>query len=95
MQLTLDSLFTPAEDITWRDVDGEIVVLKLNTGEYYTFNELGRSTWLQLSQGNTINQAVQAVIAEYDVETAQAENDIKHFVGGLIGRSLLVQQNPK
>ncbi len=94
MELTLESLFAPAEDITWRDVDGEIVVLKLNTGEYFTFNELGRSTWLQVSQGNTISQAVQAVIAEYDVEMAQAESDIKKFIGGLVGRSLIVQQNP-
>ena len=87
------SLFQPAEAITWRDIRGELIVLQLESGEYFSFNEIGRLVWLQLAEGRSIGRIVEAVLDEYEVSLAQAENDVITFVRGLLANGLLVPQS--
>ena len=81
--------YKASDEVTWRDVDGELVVLKLTSGEYYSFNNLGRTTWMSLSEGKSIADVIDAIAAEYDVAYEQAESDVHNFVGGLIQNDLL------
>lgn len=90
-----DSVFQPAEGISWRDIKGELIVLQLASGEYFSFNEIGRLTWMALAEQQSIAQIVDAVIAEYDVPLAQAEADVVAFIQGLLGNKLLIPQNDK
>ncbi len=84
--------FKPNDDVTWRDVSGEMVVLKLSSGEYYTFNEQGRITWLALSEGKSVEQAVRMIVDEYDVGSDKAREDVEAFVVGLMEQELLDRQ---
>ena len=84
--------FKPTDDVTWRDVSGEMVVLKLSSGEYYTFNEQGRITWLALSEGKSMEQAVRMIVDEYDVSSDKAREDLEAFVVGLMEQELLDRQ---
>lgn len=81
--------FKPPEEVSWRDVNGEMVVLKLTSGEYYTFNEVGRITWLALSEGKNIKETVQMVIDEHDVTPEKAKSDVENFAMSLIKQELL------
>lgn len=90
-----NSVFQPAEGISWRDIKGELIVLQLASGEYFSFNEIGRLTWLALAEQQSIAQVIDAVIAEYDVPFAQAEADVVAFIQGLLGNKLLIQHNKK
>ena len=92
VKISKDSLFQPTEGISWRDIKGELIVLQLASGEYFSFNEIGRLTWLFLAEHKTIAQVVEAVTAEYDVSLAQAEADVVAFVQGLLSNKLLTQQ---
>ena len=86
--LTSDTFKVP-EEVSWRDVNGEMVVLKLTSGEYYTFNEVGRITWLALAEGKEIEETVQMVIDEYDVTFEKAKSDVENFAMSLIKQELL------
>ncbi len=90
-----NSVFQPAEGISWRDIKGELIVLQLASGEYFSFNEIGRLTWLALAEQQSIAQVIDAVIAEYDVSFAQAEADVVAFIQGLLGNKLLIQHTSK
>ena len=91
-ELLGNTTFKPTDDVTWRDVSGEMVVLKLSSGEYYTFNEQGRITWLALSEGKSMEQAVRMVVDEYDVSSDKAREDVEAFVVGLMEQELLDRQ---
>lgn len=49
-----NDIFKSTDEVTWRDVNGELVVLKLTSGEYFSFNAIGRLTWMNLSEGKSI-----------------------------------------
>ena len=82
-------VFKTTDEVTWRDVNGELVVLKLTSGEYFSFNAVGRLTWMNLSEGKSIADAIETIAAEYDVTHEQAELDVHTFVEGLLSNDLL------
>lgn len=76
--------FTPSDDLSWRDVNDEMVVLNLKSGEYYTFNDVGRVAWLALADGKSVDEIVDAIVEEYDVQRDAAASDVRHFIDGLV-----------
>ena len=42
MEITATTTFNIPENVAWRNVNEEIVILKLKSGEYYTLNEVGQ-----------------------------------------------------
>lgn len=92
VKITKESVFQTAEGISWRDIKGELIVLQLASGEYFSFNEIGRLAWIALAEQKSISQVIEAVLAEYDVSLAQAEADVVAFVQGLLANKLLIQQ---
>ena len=90
-KISRKSVFQTAEGISWRDIKGELIVLQLASGEYFSFNEIGRLAWLALAEQKSIKQVIEAVVAEYDVSLAQAETDVVDFVQGLLSNKLFIQ----
>ena len=82
-------IFKTTDEVTWRDVNGELVVLRLTSGEYYSFNSIGRLTWMNITEGKSIAEVVDAIAAEYEVSHEQAESDVHSFVEGLLTNDLL------
>ena len=89
-----DSLFQTAANITWRDIRGELIALQLDSGEYFSFNEIGRLVWLAVTEGQTPRQALARIAAEYDIEPEQAEADVSAFLQGLLDGGLLALKAP-
>lgn len=83
----------PSEDLSWRDVSGELVALNTVSGEYYSFNQVGREVWLAIAEGRTLEELVDRILAEYDVaDRATALRDIEKFVLDLKGSKLINTQ---
>lgn len=79
------------EGLTWRELDGEIVLLDLVTSKYLTTNATGAFLVKLLTDGDQTRDALVAAIeAEYAVPSAQAAQDVDQFVSVLRERSLLV-----
>ena len=70
IKLSPGSVFKPAEGITWRDIKGELIVLQLASGEYFSFNEIGRSAWLALAEMKSMQQVIEADMAARPLLTA-------------------------
>jgi hypothetical protein len=81
--------YKTTDEVTWRDVNGELVVLRLTSGEYYSFNSVGRLTWMNISEGKSIAEVIDTIALEYDVAYEQAESDVRSFVEGLLTNNLL------
>ena len=78
-----------ADDLTWRELDGEIVLLDLAASTYMTANGTGSFLLKQLAVDRTREELVEAVLAEYDVPREQAEADTDAFVRMLQDKGLL------
>jgi len=90
------NLFRPSADLSWRDVNGELVVLNVKTGAYSIFNDTARLVWLSITEGKTSDQTIDCIVESYAVDRKPLVNDVKMFIDGLLTGGLLQQlPNPK
>jgi CTP synthase (UTP-ammonia lyase) len=71
-----------------RDVAGETIVVPISRGvgdldSVYTFNAVGQSLWQLLEKERTAEELAIWVAANYEVEEAQAFEDIQSYLAEL------------
>jgi hypothetical protein len=64
-------------------MDGEMVLLDLDTGDYFVLNKVGAFIWDLLNGDITIDGVAGKVVERFDVSLNQANNDIRHFLNEL------------
>ena len=80
-------------DVVWRDVDGEIVLLNVETGHYFGLDPVGGRVWTLLhasESGLTLEALADAVSQEFDVDRPTALTDLTALIGELEAHHLLV-----
>jgi hypothetical protein len=87
---TLNSLVCVPDDVLFRDLDGEAVILNLRTGTYYGLDEVGTRMWLLLVEHGRVGSAYTALLAEYAVNEDQLSGDLLGLVDKLASRQLLL-----
>ena len=87
--LSLDSAFVIPDDVIFRELDGEANILNLATGNYFGLDEVGTRVWTLIAGSQTLGRAVDAVIAEYDVDRTVLEADVIELAGGLLEKGLV------
>jgi hypothetical protein len=73
-----------------RVVDGEALVIHLQSGEYFSLNPIGTRIWELLSGEETLGQIANVLVEEYDVTLEQAQADITALATDLIQERLAV-----
>ena len=59
------------------------------SGIYFGLDGVGRLIWEAVSEGKTLTETIELVVAEYDVGEAQAQADVVDFVGELVDKGLV------
>lgn len=81
-------------DVVWRDVDGEIVLLNVVTGQYFGLDDIGSRVWLILQQegdaGAPISRLSERILAEFDVDQPTALADLTALFDQLRDQQLVV-----
>jgi hypothetical protein len=70
-------------------LDGEAIVLELESGAYFGLAQVGARIWELLQQPTTCAQIVATLIDEYDVTRAVLDADVAAFVGELSAQHLV------
>jgi hypothetical protein len=79
----LDKVATRNKDVAWRVIDGEAILISAEDSMLHSLDEVGTRIW-ELSDGtNTIRAIVGSICEEFEVEEAQAQNDVVEFVTNL------------
>jgi len=78
------------DGVLMRDLDGESVVLNVQTERYYGLDAVGTRMWTVLSSADSIQAAFDTLLGEYEVEATQLHADLEKFVGELADHGLLI-----
>jgi hypothetical protein len=78
-----------AEELSWRQIDAEIVAVDVSKSTYLSANESGAVLWSLLVDGATRAELAAALQERYGIDRARAEADVDAFVGTLESRGLL------
>ena len=77
------------DDLSWRQVGDEVIVLDLRSNAYLSINETGTALWEMLVEGSTAPTMASRLVADYGVEEGRARADIEEFLAMLARRGLL------
>lgn len=78
------------DDLTWREIDGELVVLDLRSSTYLTANASATFLMKQLAEERTHGELADALATEFAISRTEAEGDVQGLVRDLDRRGLLV-----
>ena len=77
------------ENVLFRELDGESVILSLESEAYFGLDDVGTRIWLQLTSQPTIQDAYDALLNEYEVEPDVLQADVFKLVTELVAAGLL------
>lgn len=75
--------------VAWREVDGEVIALGLESSTYFGTNSSGSLLWKRLAEGTTRAELVDALVARFEIEPERAQTDVDAFVDDVRSRGLL------
>jgi coenzyme PQQ synthesis protein D (PqqD) len=75
--------------VAWREVDGEVLVLGLDSSTYFSVNSTGGLLWKRLAAGTTRDDLVASLVTEFDVDRDRAAADVDAFLSHLGSSGLL------
>ena len=80
---TTTTRYKRADSLSFTELDGELVCLNLESGEYSGLRDVGQTIWEHLDQPRAVDELVEVVVAEYDVESDRAATDVQAFLSEL------------
>lgn len=77
------------DDLTWQEIDGELVILDLARSSYLTTNGTGAFLAKLLVEDRSAEDLAGALATEYGITEAEAREDVDTFVAELTRLELL------
>src|SRR4030081_831155 len=78
------------EAVITRELDGETILLNLETGMYFGLDKVGTDVWRAILSGATLGDALDLVQSEYDGQPAVLRTDFRRLVDELLAKGLLL-----
>lgn len=78
-----------AEDCLSTTLDGESVILHMDAGEYYGFNEVATFIWDRIQEPRTVGELCESVTDEYDVSIERSREDTEALLNDLDAKGLV------
>ena len=89
------AVIVAASDVLVSDCGDELVLLNLRDGIYYGLDQVGVRIWSLVKQPVTLTAIRDALVSEYDVDSARCERDLKLIVTELAAKGLVeIREHP-
>jgi hypothetical protein len=87
--ISKSSTVTAAPGQVSSTVEGEAVILNMETGIYYGLNPVGAWVWEAVQAPQTVAQLLDGLVAEFDVDAQRGEQDLMALLEDLAQASLV------
>jgi hypothetical protein len=89
MSISFDERLILPEDVLVSNVEGESVLLNLNSERYFGLDDVGTRMLSVLTNSSSIQTAYEALLAEYEVENETLRHDLAELIDQLVEQGLL------
>jgi hypothetical protein len=77
-------------DLSWREIDGEVIAVDVEMSTYLGANKAGTLLWRRLADdGATRQELAELLVQTYGIEPDRAAADVDAFLAGLAAQGLL------
>lgn len=77
-------------DVVFRDLSGEGVLLNLATGTYFGLDEVGTKCWHLIGSQETLENIVTTLLSEYEIDEPQLRSDLISLLQQLANKGLVL-----
>lgn len=83
-----------ADTVFAQEVDGEMVLLDMNSENYFGLDEIGTAIWQAMQEKKILKEVFEVLLEQYEVESEVLEKDLLDFVEKLVESGLVeVEKN--
>ena len=94
MGISLSTRVSVPDNVLFRQLEDESVILHLNKEVYYGLDDVGTRMWTVLTDSESIQAAFEVLSDEYDIDPESLENDLTGLVEKLVDKGLLEIEKP-
>ena len=91
--IAFSSKIVVPDTVLFRELDGESVLLNLNTESYLGLDDVGTRMWALFTTEPSIQAAYDKLLAEYDVTLEVFYYDVEILLGQMLEHGLVVLKN--
>jgi len=92
--LSLDDILVVSNDQVAADLSGEVVILGMKEGAYFSVSAVAARVWSLLHTPHRVGDVVTTLMSEYDVSADQCAAEVLAFAEELVARGLVVRSAP-
>jgi len=78
--MILNKKVTFSDTVFAQEVDGEMVLLDMNSENYFGLDEVGTSIWQAMQEKENLKDVFEILLEQYEVEEDVLKNDLITFV---------------
>jgi hypothetical protein len=90
--LPLDTIIYKNKRVPWRIIEGEAILVKVDSGEVIHLNEVAAEIWRTIDGKRKISEIVDHIQKDFDVDREQAEKDTLEFIKSLSDINLVTEK---
>ena len=87
--IAADAIVTTNPQAVACDLEGEVVILNLESGVYFGLNAVGGDIWNYIQSEHTIEEIIQHLLQQYRVERSRCEAEVNALLQTMATRGLV------
>lgn len=88
--VNINSVVIRKEGIIASDMDGETVMMNIETGKYYNLGKTGGAIWNIVKDPIEVEEIIKKLMENYNVAKEQCEQDVVPFLQQMAEQGLLL-----
>ena len=90
MIINLENFISRVDGKISTEIDGETVILDMESGVYVGLDDIGTSVWSLIKEGISLQNLLNEILLEYDVESQQCLDDLQEFLSELVDGGFII-----
>ena len=90
--LPLDTIISKNTRVPWRIIEGEAILVKVDSGEVIQLNEVAAEIWRMIDGQRKISGIITHICSSFEVDRKQAEKDTLDFLESLLDKNLITEK---
>ena len=93
--LDISTSVVPSPEVLVQELDGEAVLLNLESERYFGLDDVGTRVWQHLLEHRRLDRVCEEMQKEYDVDGPTLRADVLRLVAELVEAGIVIVQSPE
>ena len=89
VKITMESEVCRNDDVVFSEVEGETVIMNIETGKYFSFSLVTSHIWELMEEPIKISEICSALLTRYKVTAEQCENETLDILNTLLRENII------